>query len=661
MLVTRIIKKKWNPRYKKFYEDGGYTYTKMGDEFEVKVEDMQNGSRENVDVECDGCTKLLHVVWTDYRGHVREDGKYYCVKCANNLFGKFKSNKTKLGKSKSFYQWCYDNLPKEDADKILARWDYKLNGVSPDDVTFGSDKKYWFKCGDYESHIPEQKSINWFTHGHKGSVECNQCNSISITNLPLVSYIVNKKDIYEYSQGSGKKILMRCPDCGYEKLMIPNTFIRSGFSCPRCSDGVSYPEKFLFSMMEQLDIYFGTQLSKLTFFWCGDYRYDFYISTINCIIEAHGSQHYVETGRGMTLNEIQENDIVKEHLARENNVIDYIILDCRKSKIKWIKNSIIISKLPQLLNFKVEDINWLKCHEYACSSMVKRTCDLWNEDNTVPELSNMLKLNTITIVKYLKQGSKIGWCNYNHIEETKKNKKEGHEKSYKQVVCLTTSEIFNSIKEASIKFNLSNGGSIIQCCRNKINSAGKHPETGKKLKWMYYKDFVTKTDGEIKLILDNVQEKTRTSDIKIICLTTGQIYNSIAEAGIYYGIPSNGIVKCCKGKQAHAGRHLETGKYLTWMYYSEYILKTEDQISDMIKNENNLCRFKIICLTTNIVFNSHTEAGLEYNIGKYFITSCCKGKEKSAGKHPITKEPLKWMYYEEYIKNENNSHELLKI
>lgn len=59
---------------------------------------------------------------------------------------------------------------------------------------------------------------------------------------------------------------------------------------------------------------------------------------------------------------------------------------------------------------------------------------------------------------------------------------------------------------------------------------------------------------------------------------------------------------------------------------------------------------KVICLTTNKIFNCIREAGEFYNIKSHsHITSCCKGKRTYCGKLP-NGEPLQWMYYEDYLK-----------
>ena len=96
-LITETVKIKWNPRNKKYYESFGYIYTKMGDEFEVKIEHLTKGSDVKVRCKCDGCNKDL--IW-NYNGYctlVKEDGNTYCQVCGTNL------SKNGVASFKSFY------------------------------------------------------------------------------------------------------------------------------------------------------------------------------------------------------------------------------------------------------------------------------------------------------------------------------------------------------------------------------------------------------------------------------------------------------------------------------------------------------------------------------------------------------------------------------
>jgi len=51
---------------------------------------------------------------------------------------------------------------------------------------------------------------------------------------------------------------------------------------------------------------------------------------------------------------------------------------------------------------------------------------------------------------------------------------------------------------------------------------------------------------------------------KVQCLTTGEIFSSISEAGRYYNVPQPNISKVLKGERKSAGKHPETGEKLRW-------------------------------------------------------------------------------------------------
>lgn len=389
-------------------------------------------------------------------------------------------------RTKSFEEWCYENLSSEKASEILSRWDYDLNGVSPKEVGFSSHglggKGFWLKCHIHES---EQKNIHLFTRErHEGSINCIQCRSLSTTHPELGMFLVNKIDLSIYSLGSHKELLARCPDCGYEKRLRPYTLITHGLCCPNCDDGY-YSEKFIANILKQLGILFKPQLTRKTFDWCEKYRYDIYIGEINCIIEIHGVQHF-EGKHWEPLFIIQDNDRHKELIARKNGIENYIALDCRKSEIEWIKNSVTNSDLPSLLNFKASDVDWTECHRSSLPSVVKKACELWDNGlrNTI-EIARELNMSRSPIIKYLKTGAEFGWCDYNPQESSMEAKVSQGIMSGKRVICLTTGEIFNSQKEATRKYNLSHS-SVSSCCSNKRKTGGRHPTTGEALVWRYY-------------------------------------------------------------------------------------------------------------------------------------------------------------------------------
>lgn len=295
------------------------------------------------------------------------------------------------------------------------------NGIS-------HSKGYLVRCvkDGYEREVLE-KTL-------KRGIKCPICsnkkcakgiNDIATTHPHLVKYFANVNDTYIYTSGSHKKVLMKCPDCGFEKEMVIQNFCKRGFSCNRCGDGISYPNKFVSNILIQLNIDF--ELEK-QFDWSQGKRYDVYIPSLNCIIENHGGQHYISNGfksvGGRTLEEEQFNDIYKKELAINNGISNYIELNCLNSTLDYLKQSILKSDLPYLLNFVENDVNWKECEEYSLKSLLKTSCYMWEKYGlSTLELSNILKINRATVINYLKKGNEIGICSYNPKKEQSENVK----------------------------------------------------------------------------------------------------------------------------------------------------------------------------------------------------------------------------------------------
>ena len=71
------------------------------------------------------------------------------------------------------------------------------------------------------------------------------------------------------------------------------------------------------------------------------------------------------------------------------------------------------------------------------------------------------------------------------------------------------------------------------------------------------------SEEHIKKIGENNGKKQ-----KVICITTGKIFNSIKDAGYHYGISPDTISTCCKGKRKSSGvlNHVP----LQWKYLKDY-------------------------------------------------------------------------------------------
>lgn len=291
-----------------------------------------------------------------------------------------------------------------------------------------SDKGYIVEC------VKDGYTYSTYESNFKKGIGCGLCNGkvcvsgvndVLTVRPDLEKYFVNKEDATTNTIFSHNKVDLVCVDCNRVKSMAISTFVYYGLGCS-CNDKNSYANKFITNLLTQLTAYFE---SEKIFAWAsiennnikklnGIKIYDHYLRDVDAIIENHGMQHFENINwrknGGRTFEEEQENDKLKRKLAIENNIKHYVELDCRKSELEWIKNSVMNSELPKLLVFKEEDIDWLECEKFALSNLVKEACDLWmtRKFKNTKELADEMKLSTTTIVRYLKLGNTHNWCDY---------------------------------------------------------------------------------------------------------------------------------------------------------------------------------------------------------------------------------------------------------
>lgn len=87
-----------------------------------------------------------------------------------------------------------------------------------------------------------------------------------------------------------------------------------------------------------------------------------------------------------------------------------------------------------------------------------------------------------------------------HTESAKekigKSNRGANNHGARKVICITTNEIFSTVKEGADKYNCCRS-QITKCCKGKYKSCGKHPITNEKLVWMYYEDYLEMLVDEI--------------------------------------------------------------------------------------------------------------------------------------------------------------------
>ena len=277
------------------------------------------------------------------------------------------------------------------------------------------DKGYRYKCLEC-GYIGEKKEGEF-----KRERGCRACvgqtinvgkNDLWITHPEVAKQLLNEEDGYTVTYSSTKYLKFKCSECGnIVEKQVQDVARRDKLFCSNCSDGVPMGERILGNILTQLNIEYKHD-SKM--YWSNNKRYDFYIPSLNMIIETHGEQHYTKAFGDTTVEEQQENDEYKKDLALENGINKYIVIDTSVSDFNYIYNS-IESSLHNLFDFNKLDIEKLK--ESSSTSLFLKVCKEWKDGNSLEEIAKINRLSVDGVRKYVKRETDLGYCYYNGKEE----------------------------------------------------------------------------------------------------------------------------------------------------------------------------------------------------------------------------------------------------
>ena len=132
---------------------------------------------------------------------------------------------------------------------------------------------------------------------------------------------------------------------------------------------------------------------------------------------------------------------------------------------------------------------------------------------------------------------------------------------------------------------------------------------------------------------------------KVRCKETGDVFASITSAE--YWADSTKVGNCCRGQRQHAGTNPITGLLVSWEYAEDDAIITIE-CNEPVKNRHNKVLTQVVCVNTGKIFDTVKDAANWASIkDPYNIHRCCKGERQTSGRHPETKERLKWQYYNE--------------
>ena len=452
-------------------------------------------------------------------------------------------------------------------------------------------------------------------------------NNIAASNPWMIPYYVDKNFPYNHTFATKFKSIMKCPYCGREKEHSSYSLYRYHHIPCVCLDKMSYPEKLFYCFLEEIGIDFEYQFSPK---WgkivyknkLKTVRYDFLLPN-NLIIETDGGWHIKDNNlSGQSKEESATIDSLKDEVAKKYGY-KVIRIKCYESDFNYIKNE-IINNLDGVLDISKAD--WEKIRKNSYSNLLKKVCDYkkCNPELTTFQIGKIFHLSNVTVLKYLKIGTEIGWCEYNASYETymsgKRMKGRKNLTIRKDRIIKVDMTNGEKLKEYDCLEDVDrdgyDGGNVAKCCKGEYSFCYG-------FLWFYEKDYLS---INVTKHINSMRRKGWSIGVKQYDLNGNLLkeYGSIMDAERETGIPNTNIVSACRGKRGQ----IRAGQYM-WKYSNE----GEDKIKPYrFSKRKAIYKFDLF---GNILkrYDSVTEASNENKITIGCIAKCCRGEQKTAGSY----------------------------
>lgn len=231
-------------------------------------------------------------------------------------------------------------------------------------------------------------------------------------NPDLIVLFENPNDCDTHSYGSKAQVIVTCPFCLNKQNTTYYLLSRNNFHCKYCGDTLTYPNRFLRVLLQELQGITNIQYEK-------SFKIDNKIIRVDGVftwedkkiaIEMNGLQHYANCSyNNYDVQEQVQRDKQKKDFLQDNGYI-YIAIDCRKSSFLYIKQQLLISKLNEY--FDLENINWENIYANLSNfSLLRQICEDY-EKNNMPTimLSKKYSLDRHRIANYLQEGKNLNLC-----------------------------------------------------------------------------------------------------------------------------------------------------------------------------------------------------------------------------------------------------------
>jgi len=331
LIENQLIEVNWNSKIKRYYVEKGYTYTKMGDVFLVKLEDLTKRSAKRIKIKCDYCLEDYETTYLNYTQQKEKNiiKKDACLKCRKHKL--IESNQLKYGVNSTSQ---IPEVKKKQMETNLKK--YGFTNAAKSEIIKEKMKKTSLERYGYESPFssPEvQEKINK-TNQEKYGVDYpfqsqEIMKKVKETNLKLYGY---------ENPIQNELIKSRALMTNLKKYGVKNPFELEEFQIK--AKNTIYNNDTGARSKQQ--IYISTLLKGILNYPVRYYLLDIAFPDENVFIEYNGGGHDLCVKLGtMTQEEYTQKEIVRNNILKREGWKNITII----SRKDYLPNDKIIKKM----------------------------------------------------------------------------------------------------------------------------------------------------------------------------------------------------------------------------------------------------------------------------------------------------------------------------
>ena len=375
--LNQIVVTRWNPTTREYYESLGYVYTKHNDRFLVRAKDLPKNSASIVEVTCDCCGKTINKRFSDYNKVTNNNnGKYICKACSTrrshlqrypkenyyqifidfcNKFGyepistidDCNSAKSKLryicpkhgertididnirkcqvGCRECSYEIISDKL-KKSIEQVIAIVENNGNKLlNPEEYIDCKISNLKIQCGICGKVFTTSLESQRLSEG-----ACPECGIKKMANSQRLSYeylnkLYNSNGIVllnpeDYVKNNKLNLKFICSECGEVFITSKANYDVGHTRCSKCTHSKSSGEILIETYLKNKNIDY---IYSYSFDDCRDIKplpFDFYLTSLNILIEFDGQLHYQARYGEDKLQNTQNHDKMKTEYAKQHNI-----------------------------------------------------------------------------------------------------------------------------------------------------------------------------------------------------------------------------------------------------------------------------------------------------------------------------------------------------